>query len=151
MAGEGDKKKPNRLVVIIIILAAIILVGIVAVIFMATGIKVSDITDKFVKHEEYIVEMDSFVVNLNTEGRTSNYLKIQVSLLYTDKKRGPVLEEKSSQIRDVVITDLMGYSPEQLLAEDGLEKVKSRLKKQINQALDEEVVEEVYFTDFLIQ
>jgi flagellar basal body-associated protein FliL len=45
----------------------------------------------------------------------------------------------------------MGYSPEQLLAEDGLEKVKSRLKKQINQALDEEVVEEVYFTDFLIQ
>jgi len=32
-----------------------------------------------------------------------------------------------------------------------LEKVKAQLKKQINQALEVEVVEEVYFTDFLIQ
>ncbi len=151
MAAEGEKKKPNKLVVIIIILTAVILLGIVAVIFMATGIKLSDVTDRFVKHEEYIVQMDSFVVNLNSEGRTTNYLKTQVSLMYTDKKKGSLLEEKTSQIRDVVITDLMGYSPNQLLAQDGLEKVKAQLKKQINQALEEEVVEEVYFTDFLIQ
>jgi flagellar basal body-associated protein FliL len=151
VAAEGEKKKPNKLVVIIIILTAVILLGIVAVIFMATGIKLSDVTDRFVKHEEYIVQMDSFVVNLNSEGRTTNYLKTQVSLMYTDKKKGSLLEEKTSQIRDVVITDLMGYSPNQLLAQDGLEKVKAQLKKQINQALEEEVVEEVYFTDFLIQ
>ncbi|MBF7096312.1 flagellar basal body-associated FliL family protein [Alkalibacter mobilis] len=151
MAVEGEKKKPNKLIVVIAILGAIIVLGIVALIFMATGLKISDITEKFVKQEEYVMQLDSFVVNLDTDGRTNNYLKTQISIMYSDDKKTSYLEKKTSQIRDVIIEDLMSYNPDELLESGGLEKAKTRLKTNINKTLGEETVEEIYFTDFLIQ
>lgn len=151
MAAEGEKKKPNKLVIIIVIMSLVIMVGSVVMVFLATDIKLSDVMAKFQKHEEYIVPMDSFVVNLNTEGKGSTYLKTQVSLLYTEEDHAEVITNKTSQIRDVIIKDLMEYRPQDLLLEGGLASVKVKLRSSINAALGQEVVKEIYFTDFLIQ
>lgn len=151
MAAEGEKKKPNKLVIIIVIMSLVIMVGSVVMVFLATDMSLTDIMAKFQKHEEYIVPMESFVVNLNTEGKGSTYLKTQVSLLYTEEDYAAVITNKTSLIRDVVIKDLMEYKPQELLVEGGLEAVKVKLRTSINSALGQEVVKEIYFTDFLIQ
>lgn len=151
MAVEGEKKKSNKLVIIIVIMSIVIMVGSVVMVFLATDMSLTDIMAKFQKHEEYIVPMEGFVVNLNTEGKSSTYLKTQVSLLYTEEDHAEVITNKTSLIRDVVIKDLMEYKPQELLVEGGLEAAKVKLRTSINSALGQEVVKEIYFTDFLIQ
>lgn len=148
---KKDKKKPNVLVIIIVIMSFIIMVGSVAMVFIATDIKISDIMARFQKHEEFVMPMDSYVVNLRTEGTKTTYLKANVSLLYTNEDHAAVLTNKTSQLRDVIIHDLMEYTPEDLLKEGGLAGAKVKIKASINAALGEDVVAEVYFTEFLVQ
>lgn len=146
-----EKKKPNVLVIIIVAMSIIIVIGSVALVFIATDIKISDLMARFQKHEEYVMPMDSYVVNLNTEGTRNTYLKANVSLLYIDEEHTELLTAKTDQIRDVIIKDLMEYSPDELLAQGGLTGAKLKLRNSVNAALGMDVVQEVYFTEFLVQ
>lgn len=148
---EKVKKKPNKLVLLVVIMSIMIMAGAVTIVFMATDLKVSDILAKFEKNEEYVVQMENFVVNLDTDARNNTYLKTQISLLYTDDKQGKVLEEKTSQIRDTIIKSLMEYNSDDLLVDGGLSGAKVKLRTNINETLGEDVVKDIYFTDFLIQ
>lgn len=148
---QKNKKKPNKLVIIIVLMSLMIMAGAVTIVFMATDIKLSDVLVKFEKHEEYVVQMENFVVNLDTDSKKNTYLKTQISLLYTDDKMGKILEQKTSQIRDVIIKSLMEYQSEELLLEGGLSSAKVKLRNNINTTLGEDVVKDIYFTDFLIQ
>ncbi len=145
------KKKPNKLVLIIVVMSIMIMAGAVTIVFMATDVKLSDVIAKFQKHEEYTVQMESFVVNLETTSKKSTYLKTQISLLYTDDKAGKVLDQKTSQIRDIIIKSLMEYQSEELLIQGGLASAKVKLRDNINQTLGEDMVKDIYFTDFLVQ
>ncbi len=146
-----NKKKPNKLVLIIVVMSIMIMAGAVTIVFMATDLKLSDVMAKFEKHEEYTVQMENFVVNLETTAKKSTYLKTQISLLYTDDKAGKVLDQKTSQIRDVIIKSLMEYQSEELLVEGGLSSAKVKLRDNINQTLGDDMVKDIFFTDFLIQ
>lgn len=148
---KKEKKKPNVLVIIIVIMSIVIMVGSVAMVFIATDIKISDIMAKFQKHEEYVLPMDAYVVNLKTEGKGTTYLKATISLLYTNEDHAALLTNKTSQLRDVIIHDLMEYAPEELLKEGGLAGAKVKIKASINAALGQDVVAEVYFTEFIVQ
>lgn len=152
MAKEGEKKKPKKLIIIIVTLCVMLGAGGTAVAFAASGGSLSAIAAKFETKKDYVISMKDFVVNLSTGDMSKNsYLKTQISLVYNNKKKTAMLTEKTSQIRDVIIRDLMACSSEQLLATGGMDKVKEKLKSDINAALGEDVVTEIYFTDFLIQ
>ena len=146
---EIKKSKPKKMVIIAVLLVVAILGGAISAVFMFTELTMADVRDKFEKHEEYMVPLDSFTVNLGSG--TGSYLKTQISLMYTDEEKTPMFAGKTSQIRDIIIRDLMAYTSRELLEAGGLDKVKERLKTDINTALGEEAVMEIYFTDFLIQ
>lgn len=146
---EIKKSKPKKMVILAVILAVVLLGGAVSAVFMFTELTMADVRDKFEKHEEYVVPLASFTVNLSSG--TESYLKTQISLMYTDEKKTAMFTAKTSQIRDIIIKDLMAYSSRELLEAGGLDKVKERLKADINTALGEETVMEIFFTDFLIQ
>lgn len=148
---KKEKTKPNLLVILIVIMSFVIMVGSVAMVVLATDINVSDVMARFQKHEEFVMPMDSYVVNLKTEGRGTTYLKTTMSLLYTNKEHAAVLTNKTSQLRDIVIKELMEYKPEELLKEGGLAGAKLKIKTSINTALGEDVVAEIYFTEFIVQ
>lgn len=148
---KREKKKPNILVIIIVIMSFVIMIGSVVMVFIATDIKISDIMAKFQKHEEFVMPMESYVVNLKTEGKGTTYLKANISLLYTNEDHAAVLTNKTSQLRDVIIHDLMEYTPAELLKEGGLAGAKMKIRTSINTALGQDVVAEVYFTEFLVQ
>jgi flagellar protein FliL len=151
VAKEGENKKSKKLAIILIVVSVVVAIGVISVIFMTKGGNLTALAANFQKDEEYVLQMDSFVVNLSKADQTNEYLKVQLSLVYTDKKKADTLALKSSQIRDVIIKDLMEYTSEQLLMEGGLDKAKEKLKADINKELGEEVVTGICITDFLIQ
>lgn len=145
---EIKNSKPRRKLVITIILIVALLAGAVSAVFLFTELTIADVKDRFATHEEYVVKLDSFTVNLSSSG---GYLKTQISLTYTDEKKTEMFVVKTSQIRDVIIKDLMAYTSAELLEAGGLDRVKEKLKSDINTTLGEEAVKGLFFTDFLIQ
>jgi flagellar FliL protein len=146
---EIKKSRPKKMVIIAVLLVVAILGGMASAVFMFTELTMADVRDRFEKHEEYVVTLDSFTVNLSSG--TGSYLKTQISLMYTDKEKTAVFAAKTSQIRDIIIRDLMAYTSRELLEAGGLDKVKEKLRTDINTLLGEEAVKGIFFTDFLIQ
>ncbi len=64
-----------------------------------------------------------------------------------------ILGERYPMIRDAVITVLGSKTAAVLLSPDGKEQIKEELLDSINEAvgLDEPLVVNIYFTDFIIQ
>jgi len=154
MVTEGEKKgnsKVNKLVVFVVIINFVIILGVVAMLYFNGVIKLPFGKEKLVEVNEYVIPMDSFTVNLKTDGRSNSYLKTEISFMYGDESKTELFTEKKSRIRDVIIKDLMEYSSTELLASGGLEYAKTKLKTEVNTVFGEDVVKEIYFTDFLIQ
>jgi flagellar basal body-associated protein FliL len=154
MGTEGEKRgnsKSNKVVVFVVIMNFVIILGVVAMLYFNGIIKLPVGKEKTVEVIEYVIAMDSFTVNLSTDGRANSYLKTDISFMYYDDSKTELFTEKKSRIRDIIIKDLMEYSSAELLASGGLEYVKTKLKTQVNTVFGEEVVKEIYFTDFLIQ
>lgn len=154
MVVEGERKggnRSNKIMILVVMINFVIILGVVALFYLNGGLKLPIGKDKPVEAIEYVVAMDSFTVNLNTEGRTNSYLKTEISFMYIDDSKTELFTEKKSRIRDIIIKDLMEYSSAELLASGGMEYVKAKLKTEVNTVFGEDVVKEIYFTDFLIQ
>jgi len=153
MVVEGERKgdKSNKLVILVVFMNFVIILGVVAMLYFNGGLKLPVGKEKPVEVLEYVIAMDSFTVNLKTDGRTNSYLKTEISFMYSDDSKTEQFTEKKSRIRDVIIKDLMEYSSAELLASGGLEYAKAKLKTEVNSVFGEDVVKEIYFTDFLIQ
>lgn len=150
---DKAKSKKQRKIIIIAITGVLLLSAAAAAVFMPSKINIAGVKQNFSdkNKKEYTVKLDSFIVNLSGEDNSSNYLKAGISLMYTDNKKTEMLKTKTSQIRDIIIRELMSYSAQDLLAPGGLDSVKEKLRTEINKNLGDDVIKEVYFTDFMIQ
>lgn len=99
--------------------------------------------------EEITFEMDSFLVNLR--GSRSHYLKATIALSFMDPEAKDQVQAYRSQIRDTVIQYLRSKSQEDFVQSDNLEPFKAELKAQIDLLFNEEILYNIYFTEFLIQ
>ncbi|WP_193708268.1 flagellar basal body-associated FliL family protein [Alkalibaculum sporogenes] len=151
MAQEEIEKKSKKKLIIIILVAVIILLISVIGYFAVTGNQVSDIVKLFEKDEEYTTLLDEFVVNLNSISGSKNYLKVQVALMYKKGKQGAIIEYNVNKIRDIIIDDLRVKTAEQIMDVDNISKIKNEIIEDINNALDDEIVKDVYFTNMIIQ
>ena len=148
---KNGTKKPRKLFVIIAIVITLIAVGTTSTLIMANGGRLSNIKEKIVGDQEYVVALDDFIVNVSAENGTDKYVKTKISLVYKNKSKTKMLTEKTSQLRDVIINDFVRSSSQELLASGGLDNMKKKLQTDINNELGENVISGIYFTDFLIQ
>jgi flagellar basal body-associated protein FliL len=96
------------------------------------------------------LHLESFVLNL-VDADQRSYLRVGIDLgLSKEQKRGeegpPV-----ARIRDTILTVLAVAKVEDLLTADGKAKLKRSLLQALQERTPELGVEEVYFTEFLIQ
>jgi flagellar basal body-associated protein FliL len=96
------------------------------------------------------LHLDTFVLNLADPGQRS-YLRVGIDLgLGRELGRGenapPI-----AQLRDTILGVLGESRVEDLLTEKGKVKLKEDLLHALQQRMPEQAVEEVYFTEFLIQ
>lgn len=142
------KKKPP--IMIIAAVFAVVVLG--AAFFMVQ--KASAKSKNNVKKVEKgpVLTLDEFLVNLADSGN-DHFLKVTVGL-ELDKEKGKTpetLKDDTPLIRDAVLASLSSKTRDQLAPEAGRDKLKAEIKKKVNEALGEEDVQGVYFTNFVTQ
>jgi len=97
-----------------------------------------------------MMEMDTFIVNLLSEnGR--RYLKVKVNLELEDEELQEEIGTKIPVLRDVIIRIASSKTLAEISTEKGKEKFKDQIVSEININLKDGKINNVFFTDFVIQ
>lgn len=96
------------------------------------------------------VPIDGLIINLNDPGEI-RYLKLSLVLEIGSAEDKAKLEHELHKVKDSVITTASRHSMNQLFTNEGKEALRKELIEAINKQLNEELVEEIYFTEFAIQ
>jgi flagellar FliL protein len=174
---EEAAPKKNNLILIIIIAAAVLLGGGAAVYFLfirggepekttepaeegadegageaeeAVDAKPAEPAPSQIK-EGIIFPLEHFIVNVNDESGDIRYLKIEIKLELGNSTMEQEVENRIPKIRDSIVTILTNKSVADVSDTNGKLRLKEEIKARINTFLTLGKVEEVYFTDFIIQ
>lgn len=97
---------------------------------------------------------EPFVVNYNAKGR-ARYLQVSVSLLGRDRKSMDALREHQPLLRNELVMLLSAQSFEAMLTAPGKEAVRVQATERVQEIarnlLGQPVVEQVLFTNFVLQ
>lgn len=93
--------------------------------------------------------LDEITVNLADKG-SSRYLKAAVSLGYDDKKLDSELNDKKPIITDAVIGILSSKKAEDITPKN-MDNIKMEIIQKINPILEKGKLNNVYFTDLIVQ
>ena len=148
---KGEKKGSSKRLVIIVILCVVFFLaaGGAAYYFLylpqldqAQGEKELD--------PEFEYLFDSFVVNL-AEQDHRRYLKVTMIATYHEEELEEELESRVSEIRNEIIDILRSKTLEDVQKENSTKEIRKQVGQKINSIIKEGRIEEVYFTDFIIQ
>lgn len=101
-----------------------------------------------VKTELFPIE-ESLIVNIKTDTEKTKILKTSLTLEYTGKKGADKITENMSKVNDTLINTLSSKT-EKELGPDNRDKLKKEMIKKINEKLKEDIVVDIFFTDFLV-
>ena len=94
--------------------------------------------------------MDQFIVNLYNEG-SSRYLKTTLNFELSMPELNVEMDTKKPLIRDIVIKTLSAKTYEEISTIRGKENLKDEIVSKVNQVLTDGQVNNIFFTDFVIQ
>lgn len=138
----------KSLKLIIIILAVVILVTTSVIVFIFKD-KLG-ITKLLTDDTEYSYDVGTIVVNLQ-DNKSNTYLKTKIAISYKGKKNASVMEEKSFQIRDSIVRTLRSKSKKEIESVEKTDELKIEIIANLNKVLGNEIISDVYITDFMIQ
>lgn len=95
--------------------------------------------------------LPDMLVNLNTGGRQSSYLKLSVSLELADDKQTDHLDKVRPRIVDAFQVYLRELRIEDLSGSAGLQRLREELLYRVNAAARPAVIKDVLFKEMLIQ
>lgn len=154
MAEEKKGNRKYKLTIIVLLLVVALSLGLVLGFFILNNSNKDDwgIATVFKpKEQEHTLLLDEFLVNLKSEGKGRNYLKIQIALMYENEKEGQILETNTNKIRDIIINQLRNKTSEEMLDIDKTLELKKDITNNINVSLRESIVKDIYFTHLVIQ
>ncbi len=147
--GAAGKKKPPLMIIIAVF--AVVILG--AGFFVVQKVSAKSRGPQVKKVEKGpVFTLDEFLVNLADPG-SDHFLKVTVGL-ELDKAKGKTpetLKDDTPLIRDAILSSLSSKTRNQLTPESGREQLKDDIKKKVNEALGENDVQGVYFTNFVTQ
>jgi flagellar protein FliL len=153
----SEKKGTSKLLIVLLIVTIIVLVSVGSFfgyyVFIrpktAGGNQAVNNSDVQKTAEEKTIALDEIITNLADENR-NKYIKISLSLGYSDKKLDKEIPSKMSAIRNNILKYLMNKNSEDLRT-PGLDKAISDLKNEINSVLKNGKITNIYINDFIIQ
>ncbi|MDA8233837.1 MAG: flagellar basal body-associated FliL family protein [Clostridia bacterium] len=99
------------------------------------------------------VDIGEFLANLSSDG-DPRFIKVKIVLGLSadeEKLKKEVSEEKTSKIKDTILSILRSKTADELSQADAAENLKVQISDAVNEYLTKGRVAEVYFTSFLIQ
>ena len=170
---EGkEKKKKNPLLIAVIAVAALLLIaiGVLVYVLMSGGNEEENPEDGAKKEKKVeksaksapagrkinieevgpIVDAGEFIVNLmNSNGK--RYLRTQISIELSAEDLQAEIEQKKDILKDIAIEVLSSKQVEEIVTRDGKERLKDELVKALNRVLVDGQINNIYFTNFVIQ
>ncbi len=98
----------------------------------------------------YIYKMEPFLVNLVDPGQL-RYLKITIHVESNQEKVNEEYEKRLPQLRDAILTILSSKNYKDIINSEGKTALREEIKGRLNQLLVGPKVQNVYFTEFVIQ
>lgn len=151
----GGKKKKILLAAI----GGVVLLGGAAAIFFLgfsgdAQEKAGDSTE-FVEEKKPpgIVALDPFIVNLADESG-DRFLKLTMRVEVTSEEDANHLNThrlSNIRIRDCVLTILSARESTQIRDMRGRDQLREQIRTRLNEVLEQDIVTEIYFTEFLLQ
>jgi flagellar FliL protein len=148
---EVSERKSISKIIIIALLVLILLLTAAIFVFVVTDNPVDGLVKIFQSNGEYTIPLDEFVVNLKQDSNIKHYIKIKIALMFTEENNSKVIETNVSKIRDTIISTLRSKTYEEVLNDEETINLKRELVENINNALNDHIVEGVYFTDVIVQ
>ena len=96
-------------------------------------------------------DLPEMLVNLNSEGRQSSFLKIQISLELGAAEAVPEVEKVLPRIVDNFQVYLRELRPNELSGTKGVVRLKEELLVRVNKAVDPVKVYDILFKEILVQ
>lgn len=97
-----------------------------------------------------MVPLESFIVNLADEGG-QRYLRVTMQMELSDKNLEKEIEKRLPKIRDSILMILPNKKSDEIRTSDGKAKVRDEIIAAINESLTTGTVDNLYFTEFVIQ
>ncbi len=112
-------------------------------------------TTKSVRGTDYtqigqMYPMDQFVVNLYSESG-SRYLKAALNFELAGEELAAELDAKKPLIRDIIIKALSAKTYEEVSTIKGKENLKDEIVLNVNEVVSDGQINNLFFTDFVIQ
>lgn len=161
MAQTNDKEKNKKVGKI---LTFILLGGVLIVLGIGLGITVFDtdsdstIWDRFsfnaeAEAAETAIPLDEFLVNVKGDSsRGHAIVRMEITVTSFDDQAKDMIAEDIAKVRDAVIHVVSGHSTQTILEEaEGEFIIKDEIRNRINRSLEEDLIEEVFVTNILIQ
>jgi flagellar FliL protein len=148
---DVKKKRPKLKILIIIILVLVVLLLGGFIYLQVTDSTIADIMESFEKEEQLTMSLEEFLVNLKSPANMRNYLKVKISLMYTDSSKTEMLIANTSKIRDIILNNLRGLEYEDVTTNEGIDILKNDIIDDINNSFGEPIIKEVYITDIIVQ
>lgn len=96
-------------------------------------------------------DLPEMLVNLNSDGRQSSFLKIQVSLELDSAEAVPTIEAVLPRIVDNFQVYLRELRPDELSGTKGVVRLKEELLVRVNGAVEPTKVYDILFKEILVQ
>jgi flagellar FliL protein len=98
----------------------------------------------------YIYKMEPFLVNLMDPGQL-RYLKITLHVETNQEKVNEEYEKRLPQLRDAILTILSSKNYNDIMNSEGKNALREEIKGRMNQLLVRVKVQNIYFTEFVVQ
>ncbi|GAJ26322.1 flagellar biosynthesis protein FliL [Liquorilactobacillus sucicola DSM 21376 = JCM 15457] len=148
----------------------LIILPLILIIAIGGGVGGTILTSKFMSNEktetakqssntakisdkQVIVPVKKFLVNLANDGSgTDKYARVSLSLLVANDDNSKNVKKNTAVIRDSVINVLRQKKAGDILnSADSIPNLKNELKDSINRAYGQQIVQEVFVTDLVVQ
>ena len=94
--------------------------------------------------------LDKFIVNLSSDSG-SRYLRTTVNLELSSEEFQAEVDKKKPLIRDIIIRVLSAKSYEEISTIRGKEALKDEIVTELNKVFEDGYVQNIFFTEFVIQ
>ncbi len=156
---EGTKKKfSGKFLIMFVALPLLVLVGggggaayFFGVFDSAPMVEGQEMAVVEPEKPKFYYDLPEMLINLNSQKRSSQFLKLQVALEIADKDVTDSLEPQLPRILDTFQIYLRELRSEDLEGSAGVYRLKEELLKRINLAITPQKVDRVLFKEIIIQ